>query len=57
MSSNVQANAKPSYFVPQSVLVLEKACSEKSASRHPMKIATIRLQRNRKAKMMQADFF
>jgi hypothetical protein len=57
MSSNVQANAKPSYFVPQSVLVLEKACSEKSALRHPMKIATIRLQRNRKAKMMQADFF
>jgi hypothetical protein len=37
--------------------VLEKACSEKSAFRYPMKIATIRLQRNRKAKMMQADFF
>jgi hypothetical protein len=28
MISNVQANAKPSYFVPQSVLVLEKAYSE-----------------------------
>ena len=28
MMLNVQANAKPSYFVPQSVLVLEKAYSE-----------------------------
>ncbi|WP_245310283.1 hypothetical protein [Bradyrhizobium jicamae] len=34
-----------------------KGIIQKSAFRYPMKIATIRLQRNRKAKMMQADFF
>jgi len=53
--SNVQANAKPSYFVPQSVLFWKRLI-QKSAFRHPMKVATIRLQRNRKAKMMQPDF-
>jgi hypothetical protein len=41
---------------------LNRSCSgkgfiRKSAFRHPMKIATIRLRRNRKAKMMRPEFF
>ncbi|MFG3596442.1 hypothetical protein [Bradyrhizobium sp. RDI18] len=40
---------------------LNRSCSgkgfiQKSAFRHPMKIATIRLRRNWKAKMMRPDF-
>jgi hypothetical protein len=40
-------------FVPQSVCS-ENVYSEKNVPRHPMKIATIRLQWNPKAKMMRA---
>ncbi|WP_249734285.1 hypothetical protein [Bradyrhizobium sp. sGM-13] len=43
-------------LVPQSVL-FRKRLIRKSAFRHPMKIATIRLRRNRKAKMMRPEFF
>jgi hypothetical protein len=58
----VQANAKPSFFVPRYVFcsgkaladfVLKKALTEKPAFRHPIKLATIRLQWNRKPKMMR----
>ncbi|WP_198028032.1 hypothetical protein [Bradyrhizobium murdochi] len=38
-------------------LVSGKGFNQKSAFRHPMKIATIRLRRNWKAKMIRPDFF
>jgi hypothetical protein len=48
----MQADAHASFPCPGYVFVLDKAFSQKAAVRHPMKIATIRLQWNRKPKMM-----
>jgi hypothetical protein len=42
----------PHFRAPVTILVVEKAFSQKAAVRHPMKVATIRLQWNRKPKMM-----
>jgi hypothetical protein len=56
MIPSASEKTKPSSFVPQWFL-FSKGVVQKPALRHVKKIATIRLQRNPKAKMMQADFF
>jgi hypothetical protein len=44
------------FRAPIRFFVLQKAFTEKPAFRHPIKIATIRLQWNPKPKMMRAEF-
>jgi hypothetical protein len=48
----MQAYAHASFLCPGHGLFLKRLLSQKAAARHPMKIATIRLQWNRKPKMM-----
>ncbi|WFU20790.1 hypothetical protein [Bradyrhizobium sp. CB3481] len=51
-----RAGEREAFIFRAPIFLSGKGFSQKSAFRYPMKIATIRLRRNQKAKMMCPDF-